>query len=274
MIKMKRTAVLAALLLVALPLLLTACSGLKDVPLAEQKYVEGVVVEGGVYGVRIKDDNGKVWRFITKSGVAYQPEDFHAYYGDRLAINYYSEGDADQPRHLALSIRQLAVAQGRPDFDKGRVEGIMRAAGMMRYLVHIPEMNLTAAFKKGNVETSPVRWQPEAGDKVRLDFSQESSRFFKTFKSQYMERLSKESYPIENTVINGSVAEILSTRTVPDRFSFNLENGEQLTLHTGGATIRQPGDLTIEPGATYTVEYYSMLLGDQRLRHVVTKISR
>ena len=274
----RMTTLFLILFLVSFQMFLFACAGLKDVPESERKYVEGVVVEGGVYGVRVKDDNQNILRFITKSGVHYQPAEFHAYCGDRVEVSYYSEMKSGQHRHMALAIKMLEVDPNRPDFRGGTVDGIVRAVGMMRSLVHLPDNSMTVAFYEGgSVVTSPRNWAPKPGDAVKVHFAEDTKRFYKKFVCHRMERLKEKPIVIQDKVITGTVSEILTQRTIhqrPDRFAFKQNNGETLILYTGGETQLNPAGLKVEPGSDYTIEYYSLLLGDQRLRHVATKITR
>ncbi len=274
----RMTKLFLILFIVSFQMFLFACAGLKDVPESERKYVEGVVVEGGVYGVRIKDDNQNIARFITKSGVVYRPADFHAYCGDRVEVAYYSEIKSGQNRHMALAIKMLEEDPNRLDFGSGTVDGIVRAVGMMRYLVHLPDNSMTLAFYGGgSAATSPKNWSPKPGDAVKVHFAEDTKRFYKKFLCHRMERLKEEPVAIQDKVITGTVSEILTQRTIhkrPDRFAFKQNNGETLILYTGGETRLNPAGLKVEPGSEYTIEYYSLLLGDQRLRHVATRITR
>lgn len=115
------TTLFMILFIVSFQMFLFACASLKDVPESERKYVEGVVVEGGVFGLRIKDDNQNILRFITLDGVAYQPVDFHAYYGDRVGVTYYMESGKD--RQMALVIKLLETNSKRLDLGSGTRKG-------------------------------------------------------------------------------------------------------------------------------------------------------
>ena len=251
-----------------------SCAGLKDVPESEKKYVEGMVVEGGVYGVRVKDDNQNILRFITRSGVVYQPADLHAYYGDRIGVTYYSVKKSSGDRHMALAIKMIKTNPNRLNPGDGTVNGIIRAAGMMRTLVHLPEKDLTVAFYgKG----SATGWRPKVGDPVKMHYTEDAKRFYRKFKSLQIDRMGEGPVAIQNKIDTGVVTEILTQREIhqrPDRFGFKLDNGSIINMYVGAQTRLIPEDLQIEPGAAYTIEYYALLMGDQRLRHLATQINR
>ena len=78
------------LVLVSSQLILFACAGPPEIPESERKYTEGVVVEGGNHGFRMRDDNGNIIRFAARDDVEYHPSEFHAYYGDRVGVTYHA----------------------------------------------------------------------------------------------------------------------------------------------------------------------------------------
>ena len=78
------------LVLVSSQLILFSCAGPQEIPESRRKYIEGVVVEGGIHGFRVRDDNGNIIRFAARDDVEYQPSEFHAYYGDRVGVTYYT----------------------------------------------------------------------------------------------------------------------------------------------------------------------------------------
>ena len=83
--------------------------------------------------------------------------------------------------------------------------------------------------------------------------------------------------PIQDKMETGVITEIYVHRGVkraPDRFAFQLGNGDTLTIYGGGETKLVPKDLIVLLNETYSIEYYRLLLGDQSLRYVATKIEK
>ena len=78
------------LVLVSSQLILFSCAGPQEIPESERKYIVGVVVEGGISGFRMRDDNGNILRLSVQDDVEYQPNELHAYYGDRVGVTYYT----------------------------------------------------------------------------------------------------------------------------------------------------------------------------------------
>lgn len=275
---MRKKSLLRVLSLLFFPLCLLACAGLKEVPESEKRYVEGVIVEGGVFGVRIMDENEKVFRFITRKGVEYQPDDFHAYVGDKVGVTYYAEMKNGTERYMALALKVVAPDPNRVPIGSGMVYGIVRAAGMRRYLVHLPKSGLTVAFYPDEaVRFSPKGWRPKPGAEVSVFYTEETKRFYKKFLFNRFSRMTPDPQNIADRVRTGVVTEILTQRDIhqrPDRFAFQLDNGDRVNLYLGGETIMIPADLKIVPGNAYRVIYYPLLMGDQSLRHVVTQISQ
>lgn len=266
------------LVLVSSQLILFSCAGPQEIPESEKKYVEGVVVEGGVNGFRLKDDNAKIIRFYARDKVEYDPLVFHAYYGDRVGVTYYPKNKRGKDWHNALKVVLLTTNPNRIDFRHGAVDGIIRAKGVMRYLVYLPENDLTVAFyKQSEVKKSPKKWSPKAGDKVEVYFSEDSERFFKKLKFYRINRYGENQGSIQDKTETGVITEIYVHRGVkraPDRFAFRLENGDTFTMYGGGETKLVPKDLIVLLGETYSIQYYRLLLGDQSLRYVATKIEK
>ena len=265
------------LVFVSLHLILFSCAGPQEIPESEKKYVEGVVVEGGVNGFRLKDDNGKIIRFYARDKVEYDPLVFHAYYGDRLGVIYYPENKRGKDWHEALKVVLLTTNPNRIDFRYGAVDGIIRARGVMRYLVYLPENDLTVAFyRKQEVKYSPRNWIPKKkGNKVKVYFSEDSERFFKKLKCYRINRLGEDLVSIQDKIEVGVITKIFVHRSIhkaPDRFAFQLKNGDTLTMYSGGETILFPKGIKVQIGESYSIEYYRLLMGDQSLRYVATMI--
>jgi len=90
------------MVLVSSQLILFACAGPQEIPESERKYAEGVVVEGGVNGFRMRDDHGNIIRFAAGDDAEYQPSEFHAYYGYRVGVTYYTVIKSGKDWHKAL----------------------------------------------------------------------------------------------------------------------------------------------------------------------------
>ena len=276
---MQRSAVNALLWMLALVVLLSmlsACAGPREIPLSERKYLEGVVVEGGVNSFRMSDAQGKIYRFDASGDVEYQPAHLHAYYGDRIGVTYYTVLRGDEELHRALKLVLLSPNPDRIDFTYGIVDGIVRASGMMRYLVYLPEHDLTVAFYRlQKAKYIPKHWTPKPGNRVKVYFTEDAGRFVKKFTCYQVLRIEEEPVSIQEKVEYGDITEIFVHRSVkraPDRFAFELKNGDTWTMFGGGATRLVPNDLAVKSGRPYIVEYYRLLLGDQSLRYVATRI--
>lgn len=276
---MKRSSIwflILTLSFVLLHLILSACSGPQEIPASEQKYVEGTVVQGGNNSFRMKADDGKIMRFVDRDDIEYQPADFHAYFGDRVGVTFYTKIKSGEERHMALRIVLLQTAPDRIDFSIGSAEGIVRASGMMRYLVYVPQVDLTVAFyKKGAVKRIPSSWHPEAGSKVIVYFTEDAGMFVKRFKCYRITRTGEDLADIPGKTETGTITEIFVHRSVkkaPDRFAFATATGETFTMFGGGETVLVPDDLKVEAGRTYTITYYRLLMGDQSLRYVARRI--
>jgi hypothetical protein len=256
---------------------LSACAGVPDIPDSEKKYAEGVVVEGGVFGLRIKIDSGEVLRIIVKDHTIFDPVDFHAFFGDKVGVTYYTTYKDENPRHEALALKLLETSPERIDFSSGSIEGIIRASGMMRYLVHIPEKNLTLAFYKPGYESRlPKDWSPETGNRVKVLYSVEAKRFHKRLVCKQIHRLEEDPVPIEDNTANGVVTQLLTERRIrmiPLRFLFQTEGGEPLKIYTGGETQASPVNTELNVGTECALRYYDLLLGDQSRRRVAVSIT-
>jgi hypothetical protein len=264
------------LVLVSSQLILFSCAGPQEIPEGEKKYIEGVVVQGGVNAFRMRGDNGEIFRFEDRNDIEYQPSDFHAYYGDRVRMTYYTKIKGDKELHMALRIVLLSKNRDRINFQLGEVEGIIRASGVMRYLVYLPKKDLTVAvYRNGAVKRIPKNWSPEAGNKVRVFVSEDSGRFIKKFKCYQINRLGEDPVSIQDKSESGVITEIFVHRSIhraPDRFAFQLNNGDTLTMWAGGETRLVPVGIKVKVGKSYSIEYYRLLLGDQSIRNVATRI--
>lgn len=266
------------IVLIILPyLFLSACAGVPDIPESEKKYAEGVVVEGGVFGLRMKIDSGEVLRVIVRDHVSFEPADFHAYYGDKVGVTYFTTIKNGNHRHEALALKLLESNPDQIDFSSGSIDGIIRSSGMMRYLVHIPEKNLTLAFSKPGYESlMPKNWRPEVGNRVRVLFSVEAKRFHKRLVCRQMHRLEEDLVPIKDNTESGVVSQFLTDRQVrmiPLRFLFQAESGESLRIYTGGETRSSPENTQLDAGTECAICYYNLLLGDQSKRCVAASIT-
>jgi hypothetical protein len=224
----------------------------------------------------MKADDGRILRFVDRKDIEYQPAEFHTYYGDRLGVTYVTKIKSGEERHMALRIVLLQTAPDRIDFSIGSAEGIVHASGMMRYLVYLPQEDLTVAFyKKGAVKRVPSSWSPEAGNKVIVYFTEQVGMFVKTFKCYQITRVEEDLVAIPTKSETGTVTEIFVHRSVkkaPDRFAFQTDSGETFTMFAGGETVLVPDDLKVESGQIYKITYYRLLMGDQSLRYVARQI--
>ena len=265
------------LVLVTAQLVLFACAGSQEIPESEKVYIEGVIVEGGVNGFRLKDDSGKIIRFYARGKVEYDPLDFHAYYGDRVGVTYFPQDKRGEDWHNALRVKMLTPNPNRIDFGSGSVDGIIRAKGSMRYLIYLPKYDLTIAlYYKQNAIYSPKNWTKKTGNKVRVLFSEVSGRFIKKLYYNRIDRLGEDLVTIQDKAGTGVVTEIFVHRSVkkaPDRFAFKMDKGNTLRMYGGGETVLVPENLKVKIGKRYSIQYYPLLTGDQSLRYVATWIS-
>jgi len=261
------------LVLIFSQVILFSCAGPQEIPESERKYLEGVVVEGGIHGFRMRDDNGNIIRFAARDDVEYKPSEFHAYYGDRVGVTYYTTIKRDKDRHEALRVVLLKTNPDR--IDLRYVDGIIRARGVMRYLVYLPENDMTAAFyHKGVVLKHPKDWSPKKNDMVTFFCSEDSERFFKKMLCNRMDLIG-ENRGISDRTETGVITKIFAHRSIhkaPDRFAFRLTNGNTWTMYAGGETKLVPKGLKVKIGNSYSIKYYRLLMGDQSLRYVATKI--
>ena len=264
------------LVFVSSQLIIFACAGPQEIPESERKYIEGVVVEGGNHGFRMRDDNGNIIRFAARDDVEYQPSEFHAYYGDRLGVTYYTVIKRGKDWHKAIRVVLLTTNPNRINLGYGVVYGIIRASGVMRYLVYLPENDLTVAFyKKGEVKTSPRNWRPKKGNKVTVYFSEHTGRFIKKFICYQIYSHGEDLVSIQDKTEKGVITEIFTHRSIkkaPDRFAFQLKNGDTWTMYAGGGTKLVPHDIKVNIGYRYKIQYYRILMGDQSLHYVAAKI--
>lgn len=266
------------MVLIVLPqFFLSACAGVPDIPDSEKKYAEGVVVEGGVFGIRMKIGSGEVLRIIVRDHVICEPVDLHAYYGDKVGVTYFTKIKNGNPRHEALKLKLLETNPDQIDFSYGSIDGIIRASGMMRFLVHIPEKNLTLAFYKPGYESLlPKDWLPEVGNQVKVFYSVEAKRFHKRFVCKQMHRLGEDLVSIEDNTASGMVTQLLTDRRIgiiPLRFLFKEESGESLKIYAGGETRASSENTQLDVGTECTIRYYELLLGDQSRRRVASNIT-
>jgi hypothetical protein len=266
------------LVLVSSQLILFACAGQQEIPESERKYIEGVVVQGGVNGFRLRDDNGNTIRLAAGDDVEYQPLEFHAYYGDRVGVTYYTVIKSGKDWHQALRLVLLTTNPNRFDlgFRFGTEYGIIRASGVMRYLVYLPEYDLTVAFyRKGEIKYTPRNWSPKKGQMVRVSFSIDSGRFSKKFYCSHITWFGEDPVSIHDKIEIGVITKIFAHRSIkkaPDRFAFQLKNGDTWTMYGGGETKLVPNGIKVNAGNSYSIEYYRLLMGDQSLRYVATRI--
>jgi hypothetical protein len=216
-------------------------------------------------------------RIVSGNDVEYQPEEFHAYYGDRVGVTYYTATEGDKELHQAFRVVLLTTNPDRiTELRLGAVDGIIRASGMMRNLVYLPEYDLTVAFYKfEKVKYSPKNWSPKKGNKVKIYFSEDSGRFVRKFMCIKIHRLGKDPVSIQDKTETGVITDIFvhrSVKSAPDRFAFQLNNGNTLTMFAGGETTLIPKDRKVYSGGSYSIQYYRLLMGDQSLRYVATQI--
>lgn len=263
------------LVVLSMPLILFSCVGPQEIPESEKVYVEGIVVEGGVNGFWLKDENGIKIRFYAKDNVEYDPLDFHAYYGDRVGVTYYMVIKKGEDTHKALKVVLLSKNPRRIEFQSRVVDGIIRIAGMFRHMVYLPEYDLTIPFNKsGAVKYTPTGWKPKEGDKVLIHFDQDSGRFVRNLIFDHMTSY-YENDAIKDKTENGVITGIFTHRNVhkvPDRFAFKLKNGNTWTMYAGGETKLVPKDLQVNLGGSYKIKYYRKLMNDQSIRYVAAMI--
>jgi hypothetical protein len=261
------------LVLILSQVILFSCAGPQEIPESERKYIEGVVVEGGIRGFRMRDDSGNIMRFAAGDNVEYKPSEFHAYYGDRVGVTYYTVIKRDKDWNEALRVVLLKTKSNR--IDLFFVDGIIRAAGVRRYLVYLPENDLTVAFYfKGVVKKYPKNWIPKKYSGVEIHCSEELERFTRKFICDRIHYFGEDRV-IPDKTVTGVVTEILVHRSIhkaPDRFSFRLTNGNTWTIYSGGETELVPKRLKVKIGDSYSIEYYRLLMGDQSIRYVASRI--
>lgn len=243
----------------------------------KKKYAEGVVVEGGAFGFRMKADNGDVLRFNVRDGVVSDPEDFHAYYGDKVAVTYYTATRRGHPWNEALELKMLVTSPDRIDFSSGYVDGIIRFVDSMRYLIHLPAKDLTVSFRaQHGVSIDPAISVAKPGNYVRVFFSIEAKRFINRLIFTEMQLLEKGPIEIRDTIERGVFTEFLTKRKIrliPLKFAFKGDGKEPLAIFTGVMTKASPEDMLLKVGTTCTVRHYSLLVGDQSRRRVAAGIT-
>lgn len=263
------------LVLATSQLILFACAGPQEAQESESRYIEGIVVEGGVHGFRMRDDYGNIIRFAARGDVEYQPKEFHAYYGDRVGVTYYMVIKKGEDAHKALKVVLLSKNPNRIEFRSKVIDGIIRIAGMFRHMVYLPEYDLTVPFNKsGAVKYTPTDWKPKEGDRVLIHFDQDSGRFVRNLIFDHMTSYDKID-AIEDKTESGIITEIFIHRyvhKVPERFAFKSENGNTWTMYAGGETKLVPKDLYVNLGGPYKINYYRKLMNDQSIRYVAAMI--
>jgi hypothetical protein len=242
-------------------LLLTGCAATPKIPPEEQQYIDGTMVEGGAFSFRLEDAGGGIMTFSGYHDAEYVPDDFHALYGDRLGVTYGRVMGMDKEKNVAVKVVLLKAGAGRLEIQSPAV-GIIREAGMTRHKIHLPDVDVTAIMLKGKtVSLVPEGWKPEAGDKVKIYFSEEPGRFMqKTFYNS-LDLQSKGPVNISDHKTRGVVKNV-----APGSLTLRLVDGRIEKFFRGSETGYLPIDHNIIRGDTVYVTYYRKLMGDRSVR--------
>lgn len=241
--------------------LLAGCAATPEIPPEEQQYIEGTMVEGGAFSFRLEDADGGIMTFSGYHDAEYVPDDFHVLYGDRLGVTYGRVMGMDKEKNVAVKVVLLKAGAGRLEIQSPAV-GIIREAGMTRHKIHLSDYDVTAIMLKGKtVSLEPGGWKPEAGNKVKIYFSEEPGRFMqKTFYNS-LELMTEGPLIIDDHEIRGVVTEV-----TPGRLTLRLADGRIERFYRGAETGYLPADHDIIAGDTVDVSYYRKLMGDRSVR--------
>ena len=137
---------------------------------------------------------------------------------------------------------------------------------MTRHKIHLPEYNFTVIMLKGRSAVSiPDDWQPEAGDKIRVRFSETAGRFMRKTFYDSLELLEKGPAAINDFSESGT-ALLLD----PGSLTVRLPNGRMKEFLTGAETVIYPKEAEINSGDSVQINYYQKLIGDRTLRATAT----
>ena len=265
---MKRYTSLATLLLITACLVVWSCGGTPQVPLEQQQYIEGTIVEGGALGFILKSDAGGQMRFAAYHDAVYNPPEFHALAGDRLGVTYGVTGQT-KTKNIALEIVLLKPDGQRREMTSPAV-GVVREAGMTRHKIHLPDYNFTVIMLKGKAATSlPDDWKPETGDKIRVQFSETAGRFMRKTFYDALELVEKGPVAIDDLRANGSV--VNQDRGV---FTVRLSDNRTHKFYTEKQTSVHPEDAEVISGDAVQITYYRKLMGDRTFRSTATAIHK
>ena len=256
---MKRLSACATLLIVV-SLVAWSCAGTPQFSEQEQRYIEGIVVEGGALGFVLMGDSGKTLRVAAYQDARYDPIEFHALAGDRLGVTYGVVGQT-KTKNIALKVALLRPDKTRKEMSSPAI-GIIREAGKTRHKIHLPEYKYTVIMLKGKTPGKiPDDWKPEAGDKVRVQFFETRGRFMrKTFYDE-LKLLEKGPIAIRDFETRGSI--IVQGK---DRFSVRMAGKQTVTFYLDPQTKIYPEEDGLTVGNQVQIIYYKKLMADRSLR--------
>ena len=256
------------LLFLTMSLVTWSCGSTPEIPLEQQQYIEGTIVEGGALGFILKDDTGAQQRFAAYHDAVYNPPEFHALAGDRLGVTYGVTGET-KTKNIALEIVLLKSDNKRREMNSPSI-GVIREAGMTRHKIHLPDYNFTVVMLKGkSVTSTPDDWKPESGDKIRVQFSETSGRFMRKTFYDALELLQKGPTAINDFRTDGTV--VNQDRGI---FTVRLPGGRLHKFYKGSETIIYPEDAGLSTGDAVRINYYNKLMGDRTLRSTPTAITK
>ncbi|KPJ75362.1 MAG: hypothetical protein AMJ54_15225 [Deltaproteobacteria bacterium SG8_13] len=265
---MKRFSSPATVLLATACLVVWSCAATPKIPLEDQHYIEGTIVEGGALSFILRDDSGKELRFAAYHDAVYNPPEFHALAGDRLGVTYGVTGGTT-PKTVALQVALLSPAAQRTEMASPAV-GIIREAGMTRHKIHLPENNFTVVMLKGkNATSTPGDWKPETGDKIRVQFSETSGRFMRKTFYDTLELLEKGPILIRDYEYTGTIVD-------RDQGSVTVRSsgGQMNKFYLGPETKVYPEDDGLSAGGLVQIVYYKKLMGDRTIRPTATIVNK
>ena len=258
----------AVLKLTLLCLVVWACAATPQIPVEDQQYIEGTIVEGGALSFILQDDSGGRHRIAAYHDAVYSPPEFHALAGDRLGVTYGVTGGS-KPKNVALAVVLLKPDTKRKEMTSPAT-GIIREAGMTRHKIHLPDRKFTVIMLKGkNAVSTPDDWKPETGDRIRVQFSETSGRFMRKTFYDSLELLEKGPLLIRDFESTGTIVD-----QDAGRLTVRSSSGRMQTFYLGPETNVYPEEGGLDAGGLVQIVYYKKLMGDRTIRSTVVTVSK
>jgi hypothetical protein len=240
----------------------------------EFKTVEGTVISGGAIGVRIVMDNGNMMHFAAYRATKYQPADFCALHGDRIAVTY---GLAPKRGDIKRVATQVRLIRHRNDWGKLKspASGIIRdIAPLQRYRVMLDDLHLNIVVRPSPSADRHALYAGgpfKVGDRVKMFLEEQSFHFRRKTLFTRLEMVQKGPLPVTEATAMGKVREVL-----PGSFVLTLDDGTTRQFYRGTPTRYK--DRTYQRamaiGDRVQIRYFNLLMGDRSVHPVASFIEK